>query len=213
MVSSMRLVILGGGGHGCVVAESAALSGWIVEGFCDDDASVTPGRGLRRLGAIGDFARFAPACGAVLGIGDISARSKVLAGLGALPWATVVHPRAIVSAMAALGLGVFVGPGAIVNPRARVEAHAIVNSGAIVEHDCCVGENAHIAPATVLCGGVRIGAGTLVGAGSRVIPGVRIGAGCIVGAGSVVLRDVPDGAKVVGCPARQKKQGPKRAVA
>jgi acetyltransferase-like isoleucine patch superfamily enzyme len=41
-----------------------------------------------------------------------------------------------------------------------------------------------------------------VGGGVVLLPGVTVGANALVGAGSVVTRDVPDGAIVVGNPAR-----------
>jgi len=41
-----------------------------------------------------------------------------------------------------------------------------------------------------------------IGAGAVLLPGLRIGIGATVGAGAVVTRDVPDGATVVGNPAR-----------
>jgi UDP-2-acetamido-3-amino-2,3-dideoxy-glucuronate N-acetyltransferase len=47
-----------------------------------------------------------------------------------------------------------------------------------------------------------------VGGGSVLLPGVTIGENALVGAGSVVTRDVPDGAIVVGNPARVVGQVP-----
>lgn len=41
-----------------------------------------------------------------------------------------------------------------------------------------------------------------IGANATLLPGVVIGRGALVGAGAVVVRDVPDGAVVVGNPAR-----------
>jgi UDP-2-acetamido-3-amino-2,3-dideoxy-glucuronate N-acetyltransferase len=41
-----------------------------------------------------------------------------------------------------------------------------------------------------------------VGGGSVLLPGVTVGVNALVGAGSVVTKDVPDGAIVVGNPAR-----------
>ena len=50
--------------------------------------------------------------------------------------------------------------------------------------------------------GPRIQRGARVGGGSVLLPGVNIGANSLVGAGSVVTKDVPEGAIVVGNPAR-----------
>jgi maltose O-acetyltransferase len=50
---------------------------------------------------------------------------------------------------------------------------------------------------------VVIGRNVWIGAGAIILPGVRIGDNAIVGAGSVVTREVPEGATVVGNPARQ----------
>jgi acetyltransferase-like isoleucine patch superfamily enzyme len=44
--------------------------------------------------------------------------------------------------------------------------------------------------------------GAMIGANSTLLPGIVIGRKALVGAGSVVVRDVPDGAVVVGNPAR-----------
>ena len=44
--------------------------------------------------------------------------------------------------------------------------------------------------------------GAKVGANSTILPGVVVGENALVGAGSVVVRDVPEGAVVVGNPAR-----------
>jgi len=42
----------------------------------------------------------------------------------------------------------------------------------------------------------------VIGSGAVLIPDVEVGDGATVGAGAVVTRSVPDGATVVGVPAR-----------
>jgi acetyltransferase-like isoleucine patch superfamily enzyme len=51
-------------------------------------------------------------------------------------------------------------------------------------------------------GGATVRRLARIGANSTILPGVVIGENSLVGAGSVVVRDVPDGAVVVGNPAR-----------
>ena len=48
--------------------------------------------------------------------------------------------------------------------------------------------------------------GAKIGANATILPGVVVGRNSLVGAGSVVVRDVPDGAVVVGNPAKVIKQ-------
>jgi len=49
---------------------------------------------------------------------------------------------------------------------------------------------------------IVVGDNAWLGGGAVVLPGVTIGSDAVVGAGAVVTRDVPDGAVVVGNPAR-----------
>jgi acetyltransferase-like isoleucine patch superfamily enzyme len=48
--------------------------------------------------------------------------------------------------------------------------------------------------------------GASIGSNATILCGVTIGEGAVVGAGSVVTRDVPEGATVVGNPARVLRQ-------
>ncbi len=197
------LVIVGGGGHGVVVAEAAVSAGFTLTGFVDDRKDARLSADIRRLGGLSileheEIVRRHPV---ILGLGDLSLRREVLHRLNE-PIATVIHPCACVAESAAIAPGVFIGPHALAHSRCSIGAHAILNSGAIVEHDCGIGENAHIGPGAALGGDVIVGADTLIGLGARVIPGVRIGAGCVVGAGAVVVRDVEDGQLVTGVPAQ-----------
>jgi len=90
----------------------------------------------------------------------------------------------------------------VVQPAVRVGENTILNTRCSVDHDCVIGAHSHIAPGAILCGSVRVGSGTHVGAGAVVIEGLRIGDAVVIGAGAVVIADVPDGATVVGVPAR-----------
>lgn len=205
-MSAPTLALIGGGEHGVVVAEAAALSGWEVAGCFDlrDDAAL-PVLG-REAAYLDDPARF-PGLHLILcvvGAGGLAVRRRVLARwrAAAPAWATVVHPTAFVAPSALLGPGVFIGPGAVVHTGARVGPHAIVNSGAVVEHDVVLGEGVHVAPGAVIGGGAEIGPWATCALGSRVRDHVSVGADAVVGMGAVVVAPVAAGVTVIGCPAR-----------
>ena len=140
-----------------------------------------------------------------IGIGSVLSRQRVAAtDAGLEPWATVIHPQAVVSPEAQVCEGAYVGPCAVVNMGAVVGRHCIVNSGAVVEHDVLLGDFVNVNPGAVIGGGAHIGAGTVLGLGSRVRDHVRVGQGVTVAMGAVVVRDVPDGVTVMGCPARER---------
>jgi UDP-2-acetamido-3-amino-2,3-dideoxy-glucuronate N-acetyltransferase len=106
--------------------------------------------------------------------------------------------------------GVFVENDVVVGDRVTVKCGVQLWDGIVLEDDVFVGPNATFTndpfprsrrypehfPRTL----VRRGAS--IGANATLLPGITIGVGAMVGAGSVVTRDVPDGAIVVGNPAR-----------
>jgi maltose O-acetyltransferase len=56
---------------------------------------------------------------------------------------------------------------------------------------------------------IAVGDNAWLGGGAIVLPGVSVGRDAVVGAGAVVTRDVPDGAVVVGSPARPVRRDPR----
>lgn len=212
VVAPARLMILGAGGHGKVVADIARAGGWVVVGFVDADDRklgqvVEPSGTLVLFDETGLFGALESAertfDAVAVAIGDNAARLALLERLAPRVLIPVlVHSRAVVSPSATLGTGCVVMPNAVINAAARLGTGVIVNTAAVVEHDCVVGDGAHLSPNCTLGGGVEVGASTWVGVGATVIPRVRIGRGSTVGAGAVVICDVPEGVTVVGCPAR-----------
>jgi UDP-perosamine 4-acetyltransferase len=217
----MKAVVIGGGGHACVVIEAAQAAGAIdLVGVIDADAAKRDVLGVPVIGQDGDLPHLKARGieGFIIGLGhsrSLAARTRlfqqaVAAGLTAV---IVVHPRATIAASARIAPGVAILSGATVNAEAVVDENVILNTGSIVEHHCRIGAHSHVAPGAILCGGVQLGREVLVGAGAIVREGVRIGAGATVGLGGIVIRDVPAGLVVVGNPARTlHERGPARAT-
>lgn len=209
-----RLLVLGGGGHGKVVADVARACGYTLVGFADSDPAklntVVEAGGARVVvlqDAVLAAARHGEplphgATALALAMGDNRVRQELAHVLRQVSLPALVHPSAVVSPSARMGRGTVVFPRAVINADANIGASVIVNTAAVVEHDCVFKDSVHISPGAVLAGGVQVGERSWIGAGATVIQGVRIGADVVVGAGAVVIRDVLDGVTVVGNPGR-----------
>jgi sugar O-acyltransferase (sialic acid O-acetyltransferase NeuD family) len=127
--------------------------------------------------------------------------------LGITTFRALLDPTAVVAQSAEIAEGVVVNAAVVLAAKVELRAFAHVNRSASVGHHSVVDAYATLGPGALLAGRVHVGRGAFLGAGALCSPGVRIGANAIVGAGAVVLKDVPDGAVVVGNPARVVRQG------
>jgi sugar O-acyltransferase (sialic acid O-acetyltransferase NeuD family) len=141
-----------------------------------------------------------------IAIGNNLHRARLAARLASAArcLAIVVHPAASVSRWCELRPGAFVAAQAVIAGGASVGECAIINHSAVIDHDCLVGPWTHVAPNATLGGAVKVGEGALIGAGAVILPGITVGKWAIIGAGAVVAGPVPDGAMMVGVPARQR---------
>lgn len=198
---SEKVIIIGAGGHGRVVADIVEAAGDTVAGFLDDAAETRFSGAWSILGTTADTWKY-PDCRFVIAVGNNAARKKLAERLD-LKWYTAVHPSAVVSPSARLGEGTVVMPRAVVNSGARVGRHAILNTACVVEHDNVLGDFVHLSPAAALGGTVSVGEGTHIGIGACVCNNVSICAGCVVGAGAAVIHDIGESGVYVGVPVRR----------
>lgn len=190
------MYLFGASGHGKVIQEILKSNGISLKAFIDDNREVNS---LRGIPVVHSAEGLSPM---IVSIGVNSVRKRIVQRL-CCEFATAIHPSAVVSPSAVIGEGTVVMAGAIINADAVIGKHCIVNTGASVDHECVIGDYCHIAPHATLCGQVHVGAGTLIGVGASVIPCINVGEWSTVGAGAAVVRDVPDGATVVGVPAKE----------
>jgi serine O-acetyltransferase len=95
-----------------------------------------------------------------------------------------------------------IGPGLRIWHFGNVVLHAkvVIGANCTLRHGVTIGDRHAGGPVP------RLGDNVDVGAYAQILGGIRIGNNCTIGAMSVVLADVPDGATVVGIPARVVKQ-------
>jgi len=205
------LLILGAGGHGKVVADTAvAIGQWKKIAFVDDQhPSLKTVLDWPVLGRLEEAKKFLPEYdGFCVAIGNNKLRTKLLKlyldqGFTA---PCLVHPTAYISPFATLGPGCVVFAQGVVNPETQVGQGSIINTGASVDHDCTLGEGVHLCPGVRLAGEVHVGQQTTLGTSAAVIPRINIGNQVMVGASSVVITDIPDHSTATGVPAKLIKK-------
>jgi acetyltransferase EpsM len=210
MSTKKKLVVIGGGEHGRVVAECARLSAeaWSLFGFVDDleCTEFVERFGVKRLGSDSALADCQDVY-AILGFGSFKSRSAREVAVGRIDpmiagWATVTHRAAFVSPTSSIDSGTVVMPGAVIQTGAKIGKHCVINSSATIEHDVVVSDYVQIGPGAVVGGGASIGRGAFVGLGASIRDHIKLGDGSVIGMGAAVVRDVAGNAVVRGVPAR-----------
>lgn len=202
-------MVIGGGGHACVVIDAWLQAGGKAAGaqVYDDNpalAGCVLDHGIRIQTGF-DWA-VVRGIDCHVAVGDNTTRERLMQRVlayGGRP-RTLVHPRAIVASSARIGDGCLIAAGAIVSARAEVRDGAIINHGAVVDHDCEVGAFSHVAPNATLGGRVKLGNRVLIGAGANLLPGMTVGLDTIIAAGAVLTRNAPAHCTMVGIPAKRR---------
>lgn len=207
----MRIIIIGAGGHGHVVADilfKMWARGQDIElaGFVDNDPELAgqTHMGLKVLGGEEDLAEISHDA-VIVAIGDNRRRMavyQVLADRGER-FMTAIHPTAVLAPDVCVRPGAMLCAGVIVNPGAYVGENVILNTGCTVDHHCRIEAHAHVAPGVNLAGNVTVGQGALVGIGSCATPVSKIGDWAVLGAGGVLTGEIPDNETWAGVPARK----------
>jgi sugar O-acyltransferase (sialic acid O-acetyltransferase NeuD family) len=198
-----RLIIIGAGGHGKVIADAALKNGYTNICYIDDYAKGEI-MGFHIIGTCEDIERLNDEnTDFIIGIGKNSIR-KTIAETHDLNWVSIVHPSAQIALNAEIGKGTVVMANAVVNAGATIGEHCIINTGAIIEHDNVIENYAHISPNASLGGTVRVGSLTHVGIGATVKNNTEICSDCTIGAGAVVVKNINEPGTYIGVPVRKK---------
>jgi serine O-acetyltransferase len=115
---------------------------------------------------------------------------------GLKPLAMVFYRLNALLGHVVIGRGADLGPGLVILHSFGIVINSTVRAGRnlVLEHGVTLGAEKDRSPV--------LGDNVFIGAGAKVIGPVRVGSDVKIGANAVVLRDVPDGATVVGVPAR-----------
>ena len=142
------LLILGAGGFGHMIQETAMQLGYEKVSFLDDAV-----KDPLVVGKCCDYKDFLDSYeAAVAALGDNGMRlywtEKLMEAGYQVP--ALIHPSAVVSPSAVIGQGSFVLQRAVVNTHTVVEHGVLINSGAVVDHDSYIASGAHIGLGSVV---------------------------------------------------------------
>ncbi len=204
-----QLLVIGAGGHGKVVAETAlASSEWDNIAFLDDafpsQKVLLSWPLLGTLDDAGGLTEEYP--NLVVAIGRNSLRLQLINRFSSLGFKlpNIIHPTALVSPSVKLEKGIVIFPKAVINAESHLGSGCIINTSSTIDHDCTLGDGVHVCPGVNMAGGVSVGEGSLIGTGSSIIQQIQIGSNSVVGAGSVVVSDIGDSVTAFGNPAREQ---------
>lgn len=148
-----NLLILGAGGHGSVVRDTAVVMGKFRKvDFLDDNSEVSIGKCLEVGKFINEYTY------AFVAFGDNKLRMKWLEKLTEEGFRVpvLIHPTAYVSSLANIQEGSVVCAKAVVNTNARVKRGSIISIGALVDHDSVIGEYSHINSGAIVKAGCKV---------------------------------------------------------
>lgn len=122
-----------------------------------------------------------------------------------IPFATLVHPSAIIDPSCRIGAGAVVYPGCVLDMEVELGQNALLNVGCVIAHHSRIGDDCFLSPAVSVAGFVTVGPGCVLGIGTVVIDNLGITAGTRTGAGAVVTRSIEAPGLYLGIPARLAK--------
>jgi len=202
-----KLLIIGSGGHGRVVADCAQQLGqynqidFLDDCFCDRQDN----NQWWVIGLVKDFPQFIDKVDFIVAYSNNRIRKQIIDQLkhAQANIASLIHPSAIVSPNAFIGKGVVIFANAVINIGANISDGCIINTSATVDHDCVLNECVNISPGVRIGGGVHIGQLSWLGIGSAIVDSITLADNTQVGAGAVVTQSTQANSLYVGVPAKR----------
>ena len=204
-----KVLIINGNGFGRTVAslaESDAAFGvdWTLDGFLDDRESCNMS-GEKYWRVIGSPLTHQYQNNEIIvaALGDPYQRERYTRNLDAqgADFMNLTPDLHRAQGVSIAGGGIF-ERNTVIGADSHLGRFIIMHAFSVVGHDVSIKDFTTIGSFVFIGGHVQIGSYVMIYPHASILPGVKIGNGAKIGAGSVVIRDVPEGATVMGNPAK-----------
>ena len=194
-----RLAIIGAGELGCQIVHHARTCGYQIAGFFDNHKS--PGTLINSYEIFGTAEQIEPLyaqhkfdCLAIgIGYTHFAYRKEVFERFhGRIPFATIIHPAAMIDDSSVVGEGSVILAGTVVDMGVTIGQNTFINPGSNIAHDSIVGSHCFLGPAVTIAGRVRIGECCFLGVGTTVRDHLVLNDYCKTGAGAVVVKNITE---------------------
>jgi sugar O-acyltransferase (sialic acid O-acetyltransferase NeuD family) len=211
----MRVAVFGSSHQARVVLETLARQNqYAIAGIVDP--SRRPGEhvlGCRVLGGDDELPRLVgegSVDAVVLAIGDNFVRGRVAAKVREisprLPFATVIHPSAVIASDATIGEGTVIQAGVVVQAGCQIGKHCILVTSSAIDHESVMEDFSSLATSATVGANCRIEAYASMNMRSTLGPRLTVGQHSVVGAGALVLHAVEAFSLTYGVPARHVRR-------
>jgi len=203
-----RLLIIGAGGHGKVVADVASKINMYSDiAFLDDDTTIEAVGRYQCEGTVDKLKMESKQTEVFVAIGNAITRRKVMNFVEeeGFPIPTLIHPCAVLGEEVTVEYGTVVMAGAVINSGAKIGKGVIVNTSSSVDHDCAIDDFVHVAVGAHVAGTVHVGENSWIGAGAVLSNNITLTSDVVIGAGGVVIKDILKPGTYVGVPVKRLK--------
>lgn len=184
-----KLLILGAGGHGKVVAEAAKLEGKYHEIAFLDDGNLKSALGYPIIGCINDYKILKDKYRhAFVAIGNNKIRLNLIKDLINEGYIVpkIIHPKAIVSEYSNIGIGTVILAGSVVNVDTEIGKGCILNINSTLDHDSIIKDGCHISSGAVIRSMVKVKKLSTIKANACITQGKTIEEDIIINAGETI---------------------------
>lgn len=198
-----RLAIVGAGDLGIQLKHLASeIGSYEFVGFFDDQKESQEIIG--KVSEIEEYFSSGSFDEIIIGIGynHLSFKKELYQRLSNIPFATLIHPSAIIDPSSKIGKGTSIYSGTVIDMGCKIGENVLINVGTVIAHDTEISAHCFLSPGVTLAGFVHVNDLCILGIGSTVVDHVDICSGVKLGAGTVVIDSIHEPGLYVGTPQR-----------